>query len=299
LRRRPRYHASTEGIRICPSVRMLTHLAKVYLSCSFIIMQSDAFAQKEASVAEDAENVLIKPVKEVEAGMGGNIKLEREFRTQIESQYEWHTHLFWDSRYVSEGRDNLSGKSLLSASTEFKVDGFSIVPWLADGVNTDYTEFDLNVIYASTLTKSFVLYTGYTYVHTRSSGDATNDNELSLDLTYSWLEDLAASTRIYYSFDANGSFMEAALNYNNKVNEKINYGVQASLGANEGYISDGHDGLNNIQLIANFSYYPGMRFELYSYAGYNQAINRDAKKYAGDELLDNFFWTGVGVIYLF
>lgn len=292
---------------ICPtnsesafaSARMPGHRVKAVIFCSIFIMQSNAFADKEESDAEDVVNTVEKSVKEVEAGLGGNIKLEREYRTNIESQYEWHAHLFWDSRYVTEGRDNLSGKSLLSASTEFKVDEFSIVPWIADGVNTDYSEFDLNVVYGSRLTENLVLYTGYTYLHIRSSGDRTNDNEVSLDLTYSWMKHVNVSTRIYYSFDANGSFMEAILNYNNVINEKTHYGVRTLLGANQGYVSDGHDGFNNIQLIANLSYYPGIRFELYSFAAYNQAINRDAKQYAGDELLDDFFWAGVGLNYLF
>jgi len=57
-------------------------------------------------------------VREIEVEPGSNIKLERKYRTKKESQYEWHAHLLMESRYVTEGRDNLSGKRLLSVSTE-------------------------------------------------------------------------------------------------------------------------------------------------------------------------------------
>ncbi len=70
-------------------------------------------------------------------------------------------------------------------------------------------------------------------------------------------------------------------------------------GVNAEYIPDGHNGLNHFQLRANASYLPASQIELYVYTGYNQAINRDAVRYAGDELLADFFWGGIGITYLF
>jgi len=94
-------------------------------------------------------------------------------------------------------------------------------------------------------------------------------------------------------------FVEMAIKYSNALNKKVHYSVQGSLGVNAEYVSDGHNGLNYVQLRTNASYHPILQIELYAYAGYNQAIDRDAIQYAGDVLLNNFYWSGIGMTYLF
>jgi hypothetical protein len=93
--------------------------------------------------------------------------------------------------------------------------------------------------------------------------------------------------------------MEMAVKYFDAPYKRAHYSVQAGLGVNAGYVSDGHTGLNNFQLRANVSYLPVIQVELYAYTGYSAAINRDAVRYAGDELLGDFFWGGVGFVYVF
>lgn len=93
-----------------------------------VVFSQDAFAQSVLTDSEtvDNEKMMVHqsegeiPVREVELGPGpgDSIKLEQKYCTKIESQYEWHAHLLMESRYVTEGRDNSSGKRLLSVSTE-------------------------------------------------------------------------------------------------------------------------------------------------------------------------------------
>lgn len=268
--------------------------------CVLVFITQVAFAQPgppDENVTPDEKKLL--PVREVETGLGGNIKLERKYRTRVESLYEWHAHLLWESRYVTEGRDNLSGKGLLSASTEFSIDEFSVVPWIAAGDNAGYTEFNLNVVNGSRLTEKLVLYLGYNYIYAKAPEGEFNDNEISLDLVYKWLEHVNLLTSVYHSFDAGGSFMEAAVKYSDKINKKVYYSMQGVLGINADYIPDGHNGVNHFQLRTSASYHPGRQIEVYAYAAYNIAINQDAMTYAGDELLRDFFWGGIGFTYLF
>lgn len=253
--------------------------------------------ETSSSEAEDVQQEIIE--SPVEVGVGGDIRPERKYRTKAESAYEWHAHMFWESRYVTEGRDNLAGKNLVSLSSEFSIDGFSIVPWIADGVDTDYEEFNLNVVYANELTESLAFYTGYNYIHTRAFGERGDDNEINIDFVYKWLKHVSALTSVYYSFDANGTFAETSIKYNNALNGKIHYGLQGVLGINSEYVSDGHNGLNHFQLRAQASYHSGRQIELYTFAGYNLAINREPEKYAGDGQLKDFFWGGIGLTYLF
>ena len=250
---------------------------------------------------DDARSVEAEPleVRPVEMGVGGNIKLERKYRTELESQFEWHTHLFWESRYVTEGRDNLSGGNLVSVSSEFIIDELNIVPWLAYSPDADYSELNLNFVYGTDLTDDLLAYFGYNHIRARYRDERAIDNEISFDMAYRLFEHVGAFAGIYHSFDADGSFVEMGVKYFGNLNKKIHYSVLGSMGANADYIPDGHNGLNHVQLRVNAAYQLVMQIELHCYAGYNQAINRDAIKYAGDESLGDFFWGGVGLTYLF
>ena len=244
--------------------------------------------------AELSESDLVRPV---EIGAGGNIKREKQHRTKAEAQFEWHAHTLWESRYVTEGRDNLSGKSLLSVSSEFTFDKLTFIPWLANSVGTDYSELNLNVIYGFELDRGIELYAGYNHIQSRQKSVASHDNEISLDVAFTGIYKYELIASIYHSFESDGSFMEISAKHGLRINHDFNASFRAVLGANAGYVVDGHDGLNHFQFVANIDYRPFKKLELYTYAGYNRAIGRDVINYAGDVSLDDFFWAGVGFIY--
>ncbi|MEI8653119.1 hypothetical protein P4S57_10550 [Pseudoalteromonas sp. Hal273] len=72
----------------------------------------------------------------------------------------FHVHPLWEGRYVSEGRDNLAGKGIASITTEFNYNEIAIIPWVATGVDSDYTEFNLNAIYATQLFNTVDMFMG-------------------------------------------------------------------------------------------------------------------------------------------
>ena len=278
------------GPYICATQRRFALIPGMLLSCSICLSQT--------AVAQDV-SPLPGATRHFEAGAGGDIKIERKYRTAAESLYEWHAHLLWESRYVTEGRDNLSGNNLVSASTEFAIDEFSVVPWLAASPAADYAEFNLNIVYGFKLADAVVIYAGYNRIQARDNGVSSDDNEISLDLAYKFSKQLHLLASVYHSFDADGAFMELAVKRRHRINDKTRVRAQAVLGTNAGYVTDGHDGLNNFQLRANITYEPVTQMELYAYSGYNFAINRDTTRYAGDILLDDFFWGGVGLTWRF
>ncbi len=272
------------------------------LMCSCLCIPQICTAEDEppapgAANNIDAGSINTEPFSNaipVETGAGGNIKIERKYRTVAESLFEWHAHLLWESRYVTEGRDNLSGNSLVSVSSEFAMDEFSVVPWFATSPSADYSEFNLNIVYGTKLAQGLIIYAGYNRIHARDNGVSGDDNEISLDLAYKLSKQLNLLASVYHSFDADGAFLELAVKRGHRLNEKTRVRAQAVLGTNAGYVSDGHHGLNNFQLRANITYEPTTKMELYAYGGYNIAINRDETRYTGDVLLDDFFWGGVG-----
>ena len=248
---------------------------------------------KETAIADDDKQ------PPVEIGVGGTIEKEKEYRTRAESLYKWHAHIQWESRYVSEGRDNLSGDGLFSLSSELSVGDITFIPWLAHSPDADYSELNLNFIYATFLTPELLASLSYTYLHFRDQGDDSSDNEISLDLGYEVSKQLTAIAVVYHSFEAEGAFMEGGASYFYEYSDRLHFNITGLLGINAGYISDGHDGLNTFQVIAGSSFYTMDRLELYASANYNLAINRDVNNYSGDELLGDFFWAGVGINYLF
>lgn len=238
-------------------------------------------------------------VKPVEVGPGGDIKLEGKYRTQAESLFDWHAHMLWENRYVTEGRDNLSGKGLVSMSSEFTMDGLSVIPWIADSPAADYSEFNLNLIYGTKLLDNLEIYLGYNHIRSRDSGVDSNDNEISLDLSSSQLKQQYVLASIYHSFETDGSFMELAVKQGYRIDQSMHASARVVVGINDGYAPDGHKGLNHFQIRANFAYHPTKEMEIYAYTGYNRAINRDEIRYAGDQLLGNYFWAGMGITYRF
>jgi len=279
----------------------------VLLLSAVLFVMPDVFAQASSaddepdhqagSSVDDAEKIVAAPP--VQVGPGGDITLERKQRTEMESLFEWHTHFLWESRYVTEGRDNLSGDGLVSVSSEFIIGEANFLPWYAVSPGADYSELNLNFIYGILPTEDLAVYFGYNHIRARSLGERANDNEISLDLVHKLIKRVVLAAGIYHSFDASGSFIEMTVKYFDAPYKRAHYSVQAGLGVNAGYVSDGHTGFNHFQLRANASYLPVIQVELYAYTGYNAAINRDAIRYTGDELLGDFFWGGVGFVYVF
>ncbi|MBT8119400.1 MAG: hypothetical protein KJN89_06740 [Gammaproteobacteria bacterium] len=262
-------------------------------------MASIIFPAVSAQTIPASEDNGLDAAPPVEIGSGGDIKMERKNRTRMESLFEWHTHFLWESRYVTEGRDNLSGESLLSLSSEFVIGEANFIPWYAYSPGANYSELNLNFVYGVLPTDDVAVYLGYNHIRARLSGERANDNEVSLALVHKLVKHVGLAAEIYHSFEAGGSFLELSAKYNDALNKKLRYGMLAALGTNAGYVADGHTGLNHFQLRVNASYHPIIKAEFYSYLGYNVAINRDVVNYSDDETLSDFFWGGLGFIYLF
>ncbi len=235
----------------------------------------------------------------VEIGVGGNIRLENPYKAELDDQYSKEVHLLWESRYVTEGRDNLDGDGLASVSSDFSLGGFTFAPWLAYGYDSSYRELNLNFIYGHKLTDQFQIYGGYTYLRSRLTGENATDHEVSVDLVYTPGTLFELSGSYYHSFDADGSFWELSLRHNKALNDKAILTLRGILGFNEGYIADGHNGLNHLQLRVGLDWHPVSRFEISSYAAYNFAIDSKPERFAEDAALHDFFWAGIGVTFYF
>jgi predicted porin len=138
------------------------------------------------------------------------------------------------------------------------------------------------------------------YTHLRYFSDDAHDNEVGLGLEYGALPwNLAASALGYYSFEAEGTFFELGLNGEYEIKPWLTLSPNLVFGINSGYISDGHNGANNLEMGLVAEIPLSDRLSLYMNGSYNFAINSDPDQYAGDESLDNFFYGGVSLTYSF
>lgn len=247
----------------------MANTLRLLISFTFLYLDP-AFSQGNPADYDSVSDLVLQTdnddkadsVRPVEAGAGGETRLEPKYRTRAESLFEWHAHILWENRYVTEGRDNLSGKGLVSVATEFTVDDFSVIPWIADSPGADYSEFNLNMVYGRELLEELEIYIGYNHIQARDSGDDVKDNEISLELAFNRIKRLHMLASIYHSFEADGSFMELAVKHGYRIDKSLHFSAQAILGVNAGYVTDGHDGLNHFQLHANIAYHPLSQMEI-------------------------------------
>jgi len=237
------------------------------------------------------------PEHAVEIGPGGQFRKETGYRTGVEDEKPIHAHLLWESRYVSEGRDNLDGKGLASMTSDVSVHDFTFAPWVAHGYDSDYSELNLNVVYGTQLNEHLEVYTGYAHLQIHEASDHAHDNEVGAELLFTGLAGADVQGTVYHSFEAHGAFFEMSLLRTRNINDQLTLTAGSTLGINDGYIAHGHNGLNHLQFRAQLAYHPSARIEMIAYTGYNIAIDSTPDRYPGDLSLHDFFWGGVGVIY--
>lgn len=260
------------------------------------------------AVCAQAENDVVSDLdaRSVEIGTGGNVRVEKPYRAEMEEKFDWNLHALWESHYVTEGRKNLADAGLFSVSTEFAFGDVTVVPWVAQSTSGAYRELNINVVYGKKLSNRFEMFVGFNHLQAREEAEGTSledvttsDNELSLDVAYSMAAGIQLETSVYYSLDAGGAFGEVALKRAYRINEAATITVRGLVGGNAGYVEQGHDGVNHSQLLLRGAYVFAKNLEAYAYGAYNHALNSNEQKYTDDELLRNFYWSGLGVSYLF
>ena len=197
----------------------------------------------------------------------------------------------WDSKYVSEGRDNLGEGGLGSASVGWTYtsdhNGELIFGgWYAEGTSVDYTELNLGVAYGWSLEKLDIA-VGYTWLDYAET-DAS-DNEFAIEAGTSLFDDYDVGAVFIYSDEAGGAFFEFV------VSKSFEEGLATwtpylLLGINDGFVATEHEGLNNLQMGVEVSASISEHFELSGYLAYTIGLDENA----GDTL-DDLFWVGVSL----
>ena len=203
-----------------------------------------------------------------------------------------HAHFGWESRYFSEGRDALDGKSLWTGSVELGYEHFSGGVWYGRSSNHAYDELQ----YSLSLTQEkndWSFYAGY--AHLVFSKDNESDDEWSIGLAYDKLPySMGTSVDGTYSMDAEGMFYEWSTYREFSLSDQLAAEVSGVLGLNNGYVSDGHNGANFYALSVGVEQKITDGFVISCHGMQSFAIDRDLTL-AGDDQLEDFFHFGFGL----
>lgn len=201
---------------------------------------------------------------------------------------EGHVHLGWESSYFSEGRDSLDGDSLFVGSFEMGWKHLAGGVWYGYSPDRRYDELQLTLALTQSI-GDFEFYGGFT--HLRFPFDGSYDNEIGAGVVWSGFPmDVELSADLYYSFDADGYFAEISASREFSITDRLSLNVAVLFGINQGYVTDGHDGANNIALRLGLGFALSDSVTVTVHTTYSWALGKDAGSPGDDYLIDFGHW---------
>ncbi len=195
----------------------------------------------------------------------------------------------WESRYITEGRNNLEEGGLVSALGAFEYEGLAASVWWAAGDSSSYTELNLVIEYSRELFAGLEAYVGYN--HLRFPDDNEFDNEIGAGLAWGAFPFLVPAVDWYHSFEADGSFLELRLSSEIPViPDLLTLSPYGLLAFNFGYVADESEGVNNLQVGLDAELRLHDHFAFIGYIAHTWGLDEDP----GDTLVDEF-WGGAGI----
>ncbi len=155
--------------------------------------------------------------------------------------------LGWDSRYVSEGRDNLSAGGIAWSGIHHSRDGLGAFVLFGRADSVNYAELNAGVEYCFNPLESVEAGVGMQRLEFYGD-ERAHDNEVYAYLAYQGLSWLTPSINYTYATEASGYFVELSLHSHWQVNEQLTLTPYVTQGFDFGYASQTHDGPNHLQL---------------------------------------------------
>jgi len=194
----------------------------------------------------------------------------------------------WDSKYISEGRDNLEVGGLVTFETAVEKSGFCLGAWYGFGDSEDYDELNLYGQYGFAL-GPFESYVGDTRLEFPE--EDASDNELSAGTAYAASPRLTPAVDYVYSTEADGAFVEVSLRSEISLSrERVTLCPYVLEGLDFGYVSGDYDGPNNFQVGVELCWRLSEHLALSGYAARSWAHVNLEREGLGDES-----WGGLGI----
>jgi len=161
--------------------------------------------------------------------------------------------LGWDSKYVSQGRNNLAKGGIYWMNTSIQYGNLTTYALVGRGDSQAYTEWNIGLEYALDLSEHLEANLGYQRIEGYSSSRC-QDNELFAELAYTAKPWLVPSVSYVYSTEAAGYFVELSLHSYWQVTEQFTLSPYVTQGVDFKYRTEEHNGRNHLQFGLEASY---------------------------------------------
>ena len=152
----------------------------------------------------------------------------------------------WESKYVSEGQNNLDSGGIFSFDIAAAWQHLYVGSWFAQGDSESYQELNLYVGYVY---QFHAVETYLNFTHLRFPKDNEHDNEIAFGLAYLGMENLYPAVDYTWSSEADGAFVEVSLNSQLHIeNAPIVFTPYILQAFDFGYVTSDYDGPNNLQI---------------------------------------------------
>lgn len=197
----------------------------------------------------------------------------------------------YDSRYVSEGRNNIEqgGIAWLQLSHELN-SSISVVGLYGAGDN--YDELNLGLVYSQTYA-DIDYYVSLTRLEFFQ--DNASDNELGIGAAYSFEQLFTLAVDSTYSTESNGAFVEFSLISDVAINSDLTFSPYIKAGLDFGYASDNKKAYNHTSLGASVNYSHSAELGLYLVVEHAVAGSQ-VRSETNEHNLD---WIGLHLVYTY
>ncbi len=165
----------------------------------------------------------------------------------------WLLDLGWDSKYISEGRDNFDNGGIYWATAAYQYNDLTFYASLGRGDSNAYIEWNIGVEYGFSLSDNLEAAVGYQRLQGYGDNDC-DDNELFASLTYTQWEWFTPSLAYTYSTEAAGYFVEASIHSSWPITPKLTLTPYITQAFDFQYATEEHDGANHLQLGIEAAY---------------------------------------------
>ena len=154
--------------------------------------------------------------------------------------------LGWDSKYISEGRNNLDKGGIYWTTAAVQIDDLTLFTTVGRGDSQYYIEWNMGLEYGFELGDNLSASLGYQRIEAYSD-ERSGDNELFATLEYTGIEWLTPSLSYTYSTEAAGYFVEASLHSEWPISDKLTLTPYITQAFDFQYVTEEHNGPNHFQ----------------------------------------------------
>lgn len=202
----------------------------------------------------------------------------------------------YQSRYISEGRDNLNADGIYWTGLESDLTSNftgTLILGQADGSQTDYSEIEATLTYSKEF-QQLNVGAGLTYLSFPAEDEF--DNELSVAMDWQHASGFVPFANLTYSTEARGYYLEAGLNKTITLSNELMISTSITAGFDYKYLSQQRNQYDHMSINIDIEHYWSTDVLLYGALRHHFAYSDNAASQVSESSLSNI---NLGIRFLF